>query len=348
MISKSTYDPYCENKGNLSKDLLNTIEKEYNLELNHDSVKDLGGSYNRNVLLETNKGKFVARLYQSYTMNQRLADIQKVRKCLNISGIPTSKIIPTISGNDFTCFDNKLLEVEYYVEKHENMNTWKKLLTGIKMLGKIHDLLKKIKVSEIGRNPMVANHIEIEYALPWTIKGINFIKSISPTKNEQVFCKNAQNLAQQITKTQTKLYPKLPRQLVHGDYWDNNVFIHGNKIDYIGDFDFMGERARIDDIALTIFFMIASTKKHYSTDFLKPIKKIVNKYDESLETHLADEEKMALPLAIARVPLAFVGIIPAINSRKHVSKEIKSRAPLITWALQILNNLDIWQKELSS
>lgn len=347
MISKSTYDPYSEYKGDISEDLLNTIENEYCLEFDHHSIKDLGGSYNRNIQLKTNKGNVVARLYQAYTTNSRLADIQKVREHLNASGVPTSKIIPTKKGERFACFDNKLLEVEGYVKKHENMNTWGKLSVGIKVLGKIHNLLENVEVSEAGRNPMVANHVELEYTLPWTLRGVDFIRSINPTKSEEVFCKKACDLAENIIKTQAGTYSKLPRQLGHGDYWDNNVFIKDNKVYYVADFDFMGERARIDDIALTIFFMIACVKKPYSKDVLGSIKKLVNEYDETLKNRLIYEEKMILPLAIARVPLVFVGIIASLDSREGISKEIKNRAPSVDWALHILDDLDIWQKKLA-
>jgi aminoglycoside phosphotransferase (APT) family kinase protein len=56
-----------------------------------------------------------------------------------------------------------------------------------------------------------------------------------------------------ITKAEVALVSQLPRQLVHGDFWDNNVlFRHGRPV-LLADFDFVGEQARVDDLALTLW-----------------------------------------------------------------------------------------------
>jgi Ser/Thr protein kinase RdoA (MazF antagonist) len=52
----------------------------------------------------------------------------------------------------------------------------------------------------------------------------------------------------------TGLVARLPHQLVHGDFWDNNVGFLGGRPVLVADFDFMGERARIDDLALTLWY----------------------------------------------------------------------------------------------
>jgi Ser/Thr protein kinase RdoA (MazF antagonist) len=45
----------------------------------------------------------------------------------------------------------------------------------------------------------------------------------------------------------------LPRQLAHGDFWDNNVLFRSGRVVSVTDFDFMGVRPRIDDLALTLY-----------------------------------------------------------------------------------------------
>lgn len=47
----------------------------------------------------------------------------------------------------------------------------------------------------------------------------------------------------------------LPRQLVHGDFWDNNVRFRDLDIVAVLDLDFMEERPRIDDLALTLYYV---------------------------------------------------------------------------------------------
>ena len=63
----------------------------------------------------------------------------------------------------------------------------------------------------------------------------------------------AEELARLIDHTERSL-PSFPRQLVHGDYWDNNVLFRAGRIVLVADLDFMGERARIDDLALTLYY----------------------------------------------------------------------------------------------
>lgn len=60
----------------------------------------------------------------------------------------------------------------------------------------------------------------------------------------------AEELAELVAETEAGLVPRLPRQLVHGDFWDNNVLFRRGRPVLLADFDFMGERARIDDLAL--------------------------------------------------------------------------------------------------
>jgi len=339
-ISKSTYDPYGEYKGKITDELLSTISREYDLRFDFELAEDLGGSYSRNILLDTTKGKFVARLYQSYVMISRLSDVQKVRAYLNESGISTTKVISTVAGKSFTSINSMLIEVEEFIEGDEYMNTWEKVTSGVKVLAKLHDLLKDFKVSQIGRNPLVANHVEVEYVLPWTQRGVDFVLSDKPTKKEECFCNNAFKLAHLITETQTKLYTKLPRQLTHGDYWDNNVFMDGLKVCNVIDFDFLGERARIDDIAYTIKSLIRGA---YSREVLARVKNVLESYDNKLGIPLTKDEKLALPLSMARIALSFVGIIASLDTREQVSKEVKSRESAVAWALQLMEDIDYWQ-----
>ena len=61
-------------------------------------------------------------------------------------------------------------------------------------------------------------------------------------------------MGRKVADAERDIVPALPRQLVHGDFWDNNVFFRDNRVVLVTDFDFMGERARIDDLALTLYY----------------------------------------------------------------------------------------------
>ena len=61
-------------------------------------------------------------------------------------------------------------------------------------------------------------------------------------------------LAELVAAGEADLTAGLPRQLVHGDFWDDNVFFRGEDPLFVADFAFMAERARIDDLALTLYY----------------------------------------------------------------------------------------------
>lgn len=69
----------------------------------------------------------------------------------------------------------------------------------------------------------------------------------------------AEELAGLVAQAEGGLVARLPRQLVHGDFWDDNMlFRHGRPV-LLCDFDFMGERARVDDLALTLWCAAATS-----------------------------------------------------------------------------------------
>jgi len=95
-----------------------------------------------------------------------------------------------------------------------------------------------------------ANHIDPAEALPATRRGARRIRSWNLGLSELAAAAAAEELAGQLAEAEAKLLPRLPRQLVHGDFWDNNIGFRVGRLVLVADFDFMGERARIDDVAL--------------------------------------------------------------------------------------------------
>ena len=121
------------------------------------------------------------------------------------------------------------------------------------LLAQVHNLLNGLEVGEEERRPRFANHLEPADVAASVRRGTERIRRWRPTAAERRLASVAEELAELVTQAEAGLAPRLPRQLVHGDFWDNNVlFRHGRPV-LVGDFDFMGERARIDDLALTLW-----------------------------------------------------------------------------------------------
>lgn len=139
----------------------------------------------------------------------------------------------------------------------------------------------------------------------------------------------------------------LPRQLVHGDFWDNNVQFHADSIVLVLDLDFMAERDRIDDIALVLYYTNSGSTlpRHTSlSERQRRLRELVDAYDSSLSTRLTAVERATIPLALARVVLSYT---------RHLlqrAQELAQRDVLaawsvdLDWSLAIVSDHRRWQE----
>ena len=181
------YDPYSEERAKPSEELAKQIYINYGIDISLAS--DLGGSYNLNLHTKD----VVVRVYQPYVSAERLLGIQNVRQYLSNNGIPCSQIIPTISGETIFSFENRVVEVEQFVEKIDKMDTFERVKIGLSWLGRIHSLLSNIVVSDAVKKSPVANHVQPKNALLWTLRGTDFIRKMNPTPNQIDFINDAEN-----------------------------------------------------------------------------------------------------------------------------------------------------------
>lgn len=138
-----------------SAELLALIRSEYGLVVSVP-VRDLGGGYNLNLLVD---GSFVVRVYGTWVSADRLAAIQAVRSRLQEDGWPIPPLRRTVSGAGFVAFGERVLEVEAYVSSGSPMETWQSLSAGLPWLGRLHDALRSGPCPPAATDPPVANHL---------------------------------------------------------------------------------------------------------------------------------------------------------------------------------------------
>lgn len=133
------------------------------------------------------------------------------------------------------------------------MDSWDRLQIGLPILGRLHAVLGKLDVSEAGKSPLFANHIDPTEVLDPTFRGTKRIRSWSDFSSPDLAAM-AEELARIVASAERPFVGRFPRQLIHGDFWDNNVLFRDGEVVCVADFDFMGERTRIDGLALTLYF----------------------------------------------------------------------------------------------
>jgi Ser/Thr protein kinase RdoA (MazF antagonist) len=125
---------------------------------------------------------------------------------------------------------------------------------------------------------------------------------------------------------------------VHGDFWDNNVRFRHQQVALVTDFDFLGDRPRTDDLALTLYF--TSVDITDITSDPAPLAELVGAYESGLGTGLSQLERAAIPLAMARQPLWSISVwVALLDSQAAARRHLAATAPELKWALQLTGRI---------
>lgn len=316
-----------------STELITAIQQQYGLPAVTE-FRDLGGSYNLNLLLNGAATPLVARVYHDEMTAERVDSLHRIRRYLSENGIPTAPVLPTTDGRGWTAFDGRIVEVENFVPSDAKMDSWERLVAGIPLLARLHDLLRAAPDDTAAATTPVANHVPAPDARASVEFGVAAIGEWEPTGIEKRYADIAVQLAERLWSIE-RTFGDLPCQLVHGDFWDNNVYFRDGEIVLVGDFDFLGERPRIDDLALTLFYA--------SELFGRPaaparLRDLARRYSAAAAAPLTEAEWAALPYAITRSPLCFIGHLP-YNSVAHARAElVDNRGPQCEWALRAIDS----------
>jgi len=309
--------------------------------------RDLGGSVNLNLLVSRGGDQLVARVYRPSVSQARLEDIQQVRQHLDDAGVPCSALVPAVDGARWARAAGRLVEVERFIPHDGRMNTPPRLARGLPILGRIHTLLAGMQVSPAGRTAEFTNHIRPDQVLAGTLAGADRIRRWHPTPHERRMASQAERLAELIAAGEAALAARLPRQLVHGDFWDDNVFFRADDPVFVADFTFLADRARIDDLALTLYYADTELGLTTSHDRIAALRPLVRAYTSGLGGPLTAAEHQALPWAIARQPLWGIGgWVVVLDDQDTARAHARATFPAIQRALQLAADIPAWHAGL--
>ena len=139
---------------------------------------------------------------------------------------------------------------------------------------------------------------------------------------------------------------RLPRQLLHGDFWDNNVKFRDGSLVAVLDLDFMEEGARIDDLALVLYYANSGSTLAFlrsPVERMQALRELIDAYDSGLERHLSQEERTSLPLALAHTPLKYARHLLLRASATEQLAVAQAEAPELVWALSIAKHPGPWR-----
>ena len=305
---------------------------------------DLGGSSSLNLLLRETRGDVVVRVHRAWLEPARLTSIQAVRSALRKADLPFAETMPALDGSLWTALGEHLVEVEHYVEG-DAMDSWPRLLAGMRMLGRVHAALAGIPAEPAARMAPTANQIDADEALPLARRAASVIRNWA-RPGETAAADKTEVLAEQLETAWRPVSGRLPRQLVHGDFWDNNVLFHAGSIVLILDLDFMAQRERIDDIALALYYTNSGSRLPRTASLgerQRRLRELVDAYDSGLTAHLTALERASIPLALARVVLSYTRHLLQRADVLDQRDVLAAWSVDLDWSLEIVRDLGRWQ-----
>ncbi|GAA5013985.1 hypothetical protein GCM10023317_52480 [Actinopolymorpha pittospori] len=321
----------------MSRELLDVVSRQYGLQPLSDH-SDLEDSFNLNVVVRDGDQRLVVRVYRSSTTAPRLEAVQRVRRFLIDDGLPFAPLRPTLEGCGWCEFDGRLIEVEQFVPSQTYMESFEHIRLAMPVLAHLHNRLGLAPATGAAAAAPVANHVDSAHVVESVAAGLAVARSASLSAEESRYAAIAETLSHRLRRAEKQDGGRLRCQLVHGDFWDDNVKFTGSRVSLITDLDFMGVRPRVDDLALTLFYTNERLGRDDSSG-QRPaqLRELVDAYDEALRPRLSKAERQALPYAIARTPLCFIAQ-SADSGAAAAAQVLRERGPVLSWALTTIND----------
>ena len=310
--------------------------------------RDLGGSWTTNLLLGCSRGDVVARVHQRRTTSERVRAEQAARAALADAGIPT--VVPLTDRGDGTVqlVNDRPVEIEPFRAWTDRMNTPDLVRRGFTLLGSVHDVLREADLPDAARSVVRANHIGADEAAAVTRAGAARLRRSGDPELAR-FADDAERHADAVWRAEAPLLADQVVQVVHGDFWDNNVLFAEGEVAALLDFGFMAQRPRVDDLALTIWFLLLEPGAGLPTDdSIALVAQLLDAYDAGTHRPLSAAERASLPLAVARQPAWSVGGWVLALDETNAYRHARAAVPEQPVAAAVLRDLARWQDALAT
>lgn len=311
--------------------------------------RDLGGTRTTNLLARSaGKGDAVViRLHRPETTFDRLRAEQFVRKTLQQAGVPSVAALDLPSGDSIgTLPTGQLVEVEPFVESDGRMNTLDRLMQGYQVLGRVHDVLRATQLPNAAREVSHANYLPRGVVAEAARAGADRVVSWNDPVLSDVASRAVGHLDNALSAEHS--FGETPHQVVHGDFWDDNVLFQDDNLVAVLDFEFMAARSRVDDLALPIWFLLLEPGRGLpSTKDRDDVAAMLGAYDRGTQEPLTADERRILPVVVARqvgwVLGRWIRDLDLASAQQLARGALRGELPV---AVAILSDLDAWQRAL--
>jgi len=292
-----------------TKDIL-SLSNDYKIDNITKFVGIKKGIENTNYLLKTNKKKYILTIFEKRVQKKDLPFFMSLMEILNQKKIICPKPLRNNKGKHICKIKKKPACIVTFLEGTDKANlNYKNCFDIGKNIAKFHKITTKIKLYR--KNSLSVNKLGV------LLKSIKFKSNkISPSL-ETTLNECLRNIKSQWPK-------ELPKGIIHGDLFIDNIFFNKNKFSGFIDLYFSSNDYLMYEIAICINALCFDNKKNYFVMNNKKIKHLIDGY-ESIR-RFSKNEKNALNVLCRGAALRYLltRIYDYFNTPKTALIQIKN------------------------
>ena len=260
------------NKGDIS-----FINKQFGIEeiISFQGIKK--GIENTNYLLKSKNKKFILTIFEKRVSNKEIPFFMKLMDKLNNSKINCPKPLKNNNGEYLIKLKNKTACIVSFLKgKDKNKLNLKNCFEVGKIIAQMHLVTKNINLSR--KNSMGIINLDP------LLKSIKF-RSNKFSNLEKFLVNNLKEIKKNWPK-------KLPKGIIHGDLFIDNIFFNKNKLSGIIDFYFAANDYFMYEIAICINALCFDNKKSIFKINKQKIKSLIKGYESIKKISLKEKKSL--------------------------------------------------------
>jgi len=267
------------------------------------------GIENTNYLLKSKNKKFILTIFEKRVSDKEIPFFLKLMDELNKSKINCPKPLRTINGNYLIKLKNKTACIVSFLEGKDKKKLNSKNCFEIgKIIAQMHLVTKKIKLFR--KNSMSIKNLDP------LLKSIKF-KSKKSNNLKKFLVNNLKNIMKNWPK-------KLPKGIIHGDLFIDNIFFKKNKFSGIIDFYFAANDYLMYEIAICINALCFDKKNSKFKINKQKIKNLIKGYESIKKISLKEKKSLNILCKGAAIRYLLTRLYDYSNTPKTALIKIKN------------------------
>ena len=291
------------NKGDIS-----FINKKFDIEeiISFQGIKK--GIENTNYLLKSKNKKFILTIFEKRVSNKEIPFFMKLMDKLNNSKINCPKPLKNNNGKYLIKLKNKTACIVSFLKgKDKNKLDLKNCFEVGKIIAQMHLVTKNINLSR--KNSMGIKNLDP------LLKSIKF-RSNKFSNLEKFLVNNLKEIKKNWPK-------KLPKGIIHGDLFIDNIFFNKNKLSGIIDFYFAANDYFMYEIAICINALCFDNKKSKFKINKQKIKSLIKGYESIKKISLKEKKSLNILCRGAAMRYLLTRLYDYSNTPKTALIQIK-------------------------